>query len=67
MNRHESPTEGLVLLVPCPRCEARPGDWCTTTTGNRRARLHGRRRSPVETAYANGYTEGFHDGTEWKR
>jgi len=64
----DSPLANLVLRIPCPRCKALAGAWCTNAKGvARHGHLHGQRRSPIETAHHDGYTEGYHDGIDWER
>lgn len=52
----------LAMRLVCPRCKAQAHQPCRTLAGRPCAYLHGPRRSPVDVAYATGYTEGTHDG-----
>lgn len=54
--------EKIGLQIPCPYCEAQPGDWCRTAAlaylhapGRRAAWLHTARMQPVYDAWQYGF------------
>lgn len=52
----------LVLSIPCARCEAKPGQPCTTVSGKNAGREHSARQDPIWLAYGEGYTDAEEDG-----
>lgn len=50
----------LALRTRCPKCHALVGRPCRNFSDGAVLYLHGQRRSPVEAAYALGFTEGAH-------
>jgi hypothetical protein len=60
----------LALAIPCPRCEAKVNEPCTSITGGK-APLHTGRTEPLLRAYGFGYADGAAgapepDGPPWK-
>lgn len=48
----------LVLLIPCPRCHAWPGEGCVTSSGRPVGHYcHAQRNRPVYEAYGQGYID----------
>lgn len=53
-------TPGTACLdLVCPRCEAKPGQRCTTINGSPTVEPHVSRWNPLATAYGNGYADGI--------
>ena len=46
-------------LIPCPRCEALPGEKCRTITGAKSSRHHSMRDRAVFDAWHIGNDEGM--------
>jgi len=49
----------------CPYCNAAPGLWCETSSGNEAQYLHGERTRPWQECWVDGYQKGENEVVEW--